>query len=64
MAMANRLQYLSTQDKINFAKEMGALGGVMIDEIREVFNLPPLPDGLGQNIPVAASTITLWEKTP
>lgn len=61
MATANRLQYLSTQDKINFAKEMGALGGVMIDEIREVFNLPPLPNGLGQKIPVRGEYYFLGE---
>lgn len=24
----------------------------MIDEIREVFNLPPLPDGMGKRLPI------------
>lgn len=61
MATANRLQYLSTSDKISFAKEMGSLGGVMIDEIREVFNLPPLPGNLGKKIPVRGEYYMLGE---
>lgn len=52
MATANRLQYMSTNEKINYAKEMGDRGFVMIDEIREVFNLPPLPGEMGKRLPI------------
>lgn len=44
----NRLQYASIADKINFVVQMGDRGRTNIDEDREVFNLPPLPDGKGQ----------------
>lgn len=52
MATANRLQYMSNSDKISYAKEMGDRGFIMIDEVREVFNLPPLPNGQGQRLPI------------
>ena len=49
---ANRLQYLSTAEKINFATQLGDRGSVLIDEIREVFNLPELPNGEGKRAPI------------
>ena len=52
MATANRLQYMSNTDKINYATTMGDRGFVMIDEIREVFNLPPLPGNQGKRLPI------------
>lgn len=48
MATANRLQYMSFADKLNFVQTMTDRGYIMIDEGREVFNMPPLPDGQGQ----------------
>ena len=48
MATANRLQYMSFADKLNFVQTMTDRGYIMIDEGREVFNMPPLPDGAGQ----------------
>lgn len=52
MANANRLQYMSTTAKVQMAKELGDRGAIMIDEIRELFNYPPLPDGAGQVAPI------------
>lgn len=52
MATANRLQYMSGKEKLSYATIMGDRGFAMIDEIREVFNLPPLPNGMGQKLPV------------
>ena len=52
VATANRLQYMSTTAKISMAKELGDRGDLMIDEIRELFNYPPLPDGVGQVAPI------------
>ncbi|MBP3657573.1 MAG: phage portal protein [Clostridia bacterium] len=49
-ATANRLQYMSNADKISVSKEMGDRGQLMLDEIREIWNLPPLPNGMGRYI--------------
>ena len=52
LVTANRLQYMSTSAKVQMAKELGDRGAIMIDEIRELFNYPPLPDGAGQVAPI------------
>lgn len=49
---ANRLQYMSTAAKVQMAKELGDRGAILIDEIRELFNYEPLPDGAGQVAPI------------
>ena len=49
---ANRLQYMSTGNKIQLAQQLSDRGILMIDEIRELFNYAPLPDGKGQHIPI------------
>lgn len=45
---SNRLQYMTFTDKKNFVEGGLDRGILMIDEAREVYNLPPLPDGKGQ----------------
>ena len=52
IANANRLQYMSTPQKVQMAKELGDRGAILIDEIRELFNYGPLPDGAGQVAPI------------
>lgn len=52
IASANRLQYMSTTQKVQMAKELGDRGAILIDEIRELFNYAPLPDGSGQVAPI------------
>lgn len=52
IANANRLQYMSVTQKVQMAKELGDRGAIMIDEIRELFNYEPLPDGAGQVAPI------------
>ena len=42
---ANRLQYMSQTAKVSVAKELGDRGIFTINEIRELFNYAPLPDG-------------------
>ena len=42
---ANRLQYMTISEKVNMAQQMGDRGALTINEIRELFNYPPLPDG-------------------
>ena len=49
---ANRLQYMSVGAKISMAQQLGDRGVLTIDEIRELFNYAPLPDGKGQYTPI------------
>lgn len=48
MLTANRLQYMSTQEKLLVSAQMADRGVMNRDEIREIWNLKPLPDGQGQ----------------
>ena len=52
IATANRLQYMSTSQKVAMARELGDRGAILIDEIRELFNYSPLPNGAGQVAPI------------
>lgn len=52
IANANRLQYMNVSQKVQMAKELGDRGAILIDEIRELFNYAPLPDGAGQVAPI------------
>ncbi len=52
IANANRLQYMSVSAKVQMAKELGDRGALTIDEIRELFNYVPLPNGAGQVAPI------------
>jgi len=45
LVTANRLQYMSVDKKIQMAQQMGDRGLMTINEIRELFNYAPLPDG-------------------
>ena len=49
---ANRLQYMNITAKISMAQQLGDRGVLTIDEIRELFNYAPLPDGAGQYTPI------------
>ena len=49
---ANRLQYMNVGQKISMAQQLGDRGVLTIDEIRELFNYAPLPDGAGQYTPI------------
>ena len=48
MATANRLQYMSNQEKLNVSSQLADRGILNRDEVREIWNLPPLPNGEGQ----------------
>ena len=43
---------MSTSQKVEMARELGDRGAMLIDEIRELFNYEPLPDGAGQVAPI------------
>lgn len=48
MATANRLQYMKNSEKLNFVVQLSDRGMLNRDEGREVWNMPPLPNGEGQ----------------
>ena len=62
MATANRLQYMTNQDKLNVSAQMADRGIMNRDEIREIWNLPPLPNGMGKSYPVRGEYYTLEDK--
>lgn len=62
MATANRLQYMSNQDKLNVSAQMIDRGVMKIDEIRDIWNLPPLPDGKGQVFMIRGEYYALDDK--
>lgn len=45
MATSNRLQYMSNKDKLNVSSQMADRGLMSINEIREIWNLPPIDGG-------------------
>ena len=61
MATANRLQYMSNQDKLAVAAQMADRGLMTRNELREIFNLTPLPDELGNTIPARGEYYNVGE---
>ena len=51
MATSNRLQYMSNADKLNVSAQMADRGLMTRNEIREIWNLPPLPEPYGSQLP-------------
>ena len=45
MATSNRLQYLSNADKLNVSSQMLDRGIMSINDVREIWNLPPVDGG-------------------
>lgn len=62
MATANRLQYMSNQEKLNVSSQMADRGILNRDEVREIWNLPPLPDGQGQEYIIRGEYYNAEEK--
>lgn len=52
MATANRLQYLSNADKLNVSAQMADRGLMTRNEIREIWNMAPLPEPIGSQLPI------------
>ena len=48
---SNRLQYMSNKDKLSVASAMADRGLMTRNELRAIFNLAPLPEPLGDQIP-------------
>ena len=48
---SNRLQYMSNSDKLNAVTQLGDRGLATRNELREILNLEPLPEEIGNQIP-------------
>ena len=51
MVTSNRLQYMSNGDKLQVSAQMADRGLMTRNEIREIWNLPPLPEPYGGQLP-------------
>ena len=60
---ANRLQYLSNQDKLNVSAQMADRGLMTRNEIREIWNLPPLPEPIGSQLPIRGEYYNIGDQT-
>ena len=60
-ATSNRLQYMSNADKLNVSAQMADRGLMTRNEIREIWNLPPLPEPLGSQLPIRGEYYTVNE---
>ena len=47
---ANRLQYASNATKVSVVQALSPVAVLMIDDVREMFNMAPLPNGEGQKV--------------
>ena len=63
-ATTNRIQYMTNADKLNVTQSFADRGMATIDELREIWNLPPLPNGLGQKIPIRGEYYDLGAEEP
>lgn len=62
MATSSRLQYMSNADKLAVSAQMADRGLMTRNEIREIWNLAPLPDPIGNQLPVRGEYYNLGEK--
>lgn len=63
MATANRLQYMSNADKLQVSAQMADRGLMTRNEIREIWNLPPLPSPYGDQLPVRGEYYNLGDES-
>lgn len=62
IATANRLQYMSNGDKLRVSAQMADRGLMTRNEIREIWNLPPLPEPYGSQMPVRGEYYNVGEE--
>ena len=62
MASANRLQYMSNKEKLEVSSQLADRGILNRDEVREIWNLPPLPNGEGQEYIIRGEYMSANEK--
>ena len=61
MATSNRLQYMSNADKLNVSANMADRGLMTRNEIRQIWNLPPLPEPYGSQLPIRGEYYNVGE---
>ena len=61
MATANRLQYMTNADKLAVSAQMADRGLMSRNEIREIWNLPPLSEPYGSQFPIRGEYYYLGE---
>ena len=61
MATSNRLQYMTTKEKLEVSSAMFDRGVWNRDDVRDVWNMAPLPDGQGQAYIIRGEYITISE---
>lgn len=59
---SNRLQYMTTQEKLNYITRMGDRGLITRNEGREVFNLAPLPEPYGSQVMARGEYYNITDK--
>lgn len=62
MATANRLQYMTNADKLAVSAQMADRGLMTRNEIREIWNLAPLPAEIGNTLPVRGEYYNLGDE--
>lgn len=62
MATANRLQYMTNADKLAVSSQMADRGLMRRNEIREIWNLPPLPPEIGDQLPIRGEYYMIGEE--
>lgn len=63
IATANRLQYMTNSDKLAVSAQMADRGLMTRNEIREIWNLAPLPEPLGSQLPIRGEYYNVGDET-
>ena len=61
-ASSNRMQYMSNQDKLQVSAQMADRGLMTRNELREIWNLAPLPEPYGSQIPARGEYYAINEQ--
>jgi hypothetical protein len=59
---ANRMVYMATKERLNISAELIDRGVLNRDEVREIWNLPPIPDGNGKEYVIRGEYMNADEK--
>lgn len=61
---ANRIESMSLKSKIEFVKAMIDRGIMLIDDVRMLFDMDPMPDGNGQKTPIRGEYFFIEDGKP
>lgn len=63
MATSDKLQYMSNADKLAVSAQMADRGLMTRNEIRAIWNMPPLPAEIGDTLPIRGEYYNVGEDT-